>query len=239
MYLLPQTSLLTQQTMDESMFSKMVVDLLVYRANNPHSKPDSLSQEIVHNYKEKQVFNWIVLMNNHRKELDAGNSSMLTPKHVRVLDDISFPWEISHVKRWDTMFKELQLFAEKKKHCKVPRKVPKLGEWVCTQRKEYEKYLKGDASSMNVQKIELLESVGFIWKVQYTWEERLVQLAEYQEANGHCRVPVGSSDLGRWVKEQRAQKKNLDEGSESNLTLDQVRKLDSLGFEWVLKKKRT
>lgn len=227
--------------MDESAFARYIVDLLLFKSQKPNFKPDKLSEELVHNFTEKKLHAWIVLMNKSRKDLDAGNQSMLTPRHVKILQEADFPWEISQGKRWNSMFQTLTLFAEEQKHSKVPRNHPKLGAWVNDQRKDYGKYKNGKPSSMNEEKIRLLESVKFTWKIQYTWEERCVQLADYKESNGNCNVPTNYNEdpgLGRWVKEQRSQKKMQDEGKESKITLDQIAKLDRMGFKWAINKKR-
>jgi hypothetical protein len=88
--------------------------------------------------------------------------------------------------------------------------------------------------------VKALENLGFKWSlraaqapVKVSWEERLAELAQYKNTHGHCNVPEKTSpSLGVWVKNQRAQKRLLNEGKKSRLTPDRVRALDELGFQW-------
>ena len=45
----------------------------------------------------------------------------------------------------------------------VPQHFPVLGQWVHGQRSEYRKFQKGMKSPMNQEKIDKLESIGFIF----------------------------------------------------------------------------
>jgi superfamily II DNA or RNA helicase len=69
---------------------------------------------------------------------------------------------------------------------------------------------------------EILERLGVSWD----WWFGLLQ--EFSRCEGHCRVPidreVNGAKVGQWVSNQRARKHQLTE--------DQIRRLDSLGFSW-------
>jgi hypothetical protein len=64
------------------------------------------------------------------------------------------------------------------------------------------------------------------------WNDKYAQLLDYKEENGDCLVPVNTSKLGRWVKQQRAQYRLKIEGKSSFLTDEQQAKLDEIGFSW-------
>ena len=55
--------------------------------------------------------------------------------------------------------------------CLIPTKYtndPALGRWVSTQREHYRLYKAGDKKSkMTTKKIELLQTMGFIWRLQF------------------------------------------------------------------------
>jgi hypothetical protein len=63
-----------------------------------------------------------------------------------------------------------------------------------------------------------------------SWEERLLQLAEFKTREGHCNIPTdfeNGSGLGRWAAAQRY-KRNVGE-----LSKGQIEQLDRVGFVWV------
>jgi hypothetical protein len=73
---------------------------------------------------------------------------------------------------------------------------------------------------------------------QYTFEERLAQLADYKEKNGHCNVPhcfKGYGNLGNWVGKQR--QKYSKEKRPKSMTKERICALEKLGFVWRLDKR--
>ncbi len=64
------------------------------------------------------------------------------------------------------------------------------------------------------------------------WGKHFEELLEYRHVNKDCNVPTQyklNPGLGNWVMTQRRMKKSGD------LTEDQIRKLDEIGFEWELR----
>jgi len=62
------------------------------------------------------------------------------------------------------------------------------------------------------------------------------QLVDYKDSHeGNCSVPQHFDEnrpLGAWVGAQRQAKHKLDDGKKSALTLQQVKRLDEIGFDW-------
>lgn len=90
---------------------------------------------------------------------------------------------------------------------------------------------------MTAEKIVKLEGIGFIWSaVCNQWEVRFQELKEFKTEHGHCNVPhtKASGQLGNWVVGQRRQYKLLMDGKHSQITLERVQDLNSIGFEWSL-----
>ena len=101
--------------------------------------------------------------------------------------------------------------------------------------------------------IDLLNSVQFVWVVQTkgaaNWDLHYQQLQEFHARHGHARVPTkkkkkktrsagGEGDdewksLGQWISKQREKRKN------GTLTSDQIHRLDTLGFTWVMNEPRS
>lgn len=87
-------------------------------------------------------------------------------------------------------------------------------------RMERKKWDKGsERTSLTERKIELLESIDFIWaqnhKGEIGWERRFQEIRKFKRKHGHCNVPTKSAEnraLGRWVSTQRTMYKNYMKG---------------------------
>mmetsp|Transcript_23528 Transcript_23528/g.51018 ORF Transcript_23528/g.51018 Transcript_23528/m.51018 type:complete len:416 (+) Transcript_23528:197-1444(+) len=146
--------------------------------------------------------------------------------------------------QWNDMFGELRDYWERnnRKHCDVPYGWVQnldLGRWVSYQRTLYKLYKAGRPSSMTPFKINKLESIGFKWRImelQVPWETRFRELCEYKSDHGDCNVPYkwkGNEQLAWWVMRQRAYYRKLKSGKPSSMTAEQIRSLESLGFQWT------
>jgi len=61
---------------------------------------------------------------------------------------------------------ELRDYRKQYGNCLVPKRYednPTLGNWVNKQRQLYRRFLKGEKSSLNKERIALLEEEGFVW----------------------------------------------------------------------------
>jgi superfamily II DNA or RNA helicase len=129
---------------------------------------------------------------------------------------------------WEFWYGLLSVYKEANGDCSVPRNLKadgfNLGIWVRTQRKA--------KTSMTEEKIEMLNSIGFVWDaLEEVWIKGFALLSAYKEANGDCVVSqsykVDGFNLGRWVGVQRLNK--------TSLTKERLDKLNSLGFVWATK----
>ena len=97
----------------------------------------------------------------------------------------------------------------------------KLGAWATKQRQRKNRLTKAQ--------IHRLDRIKFSWDpLAEKWDESFDALTKFREIQGNCRVPqtmeIDGIKLGIWVTHQRSQK--------DELTEKQVRRLESLGFEW-------
>mmetsp|Transcript_2446 Transcript_2446/g.5319 ORF Transcript_2446/g.5319 Transcript_2446/m.5319 type:complete len:557 (-) Transcript_2446:45-1715(-) len=87
-------------------------------------------------------------------------------------------------------------------------------------------------STLTPERVERLNSVGFIWAFEapekVSWEQRLRECVEYYEENG-CWPPQAMGPLGKWVHRQRQQYTRR----EPNFMKERVPRLDEVGFEWT------
>jgi hypothetical protein len=95
---------------------------------------------------------------------------------------------------------------------------------------------------MTDERIVALENVGFALVCDShgaAWEERWIELREYRQSTGHSNVPSNhpsNPQLATWVKCQRRQYKLFWGGKASNMTVERIATLESLGFEsWELR----
>ena len=95
---------------------------------------------------------------------------------------------------------------------------------------------------MTKERIQALEDIGFSWDAQEDiWQQRFNELKEYRERYGDCNVPSQWSEnpqLGRWVSTQRSQYRLYQEGKKSSMTKERMQALESINFEWRVRKGR-
>jgi Helicase associated domain len=68
------------------------------------------------------------------------------------------------------------------------------------------------------------------------WERRFNDLVQFQEQEGHCKVPRGwkqNLPLCGWVLAQRSEYKKYQRGEVSKLNESQVKRLNDVGFVWT------
>lgn len=144
--------------------------------------------------------------------------------------------------QWNRAFDELLEYRKAHGNCQVPHGYKPnrpLSRWVKRQRYQYKLMKEGKPSTMTEERIRRLESVGFVWDSHNTiWERRIADLEEFRRHHGHVTVPTSykqNTKLATWVKQQRRQYKLFCQGRPSNITLDRIEQLQSMGFEWSLR----
>lgn len=90
---------------------------------------------------------------------------------VKRLTDLGFEWTTKDPRKvpWETRFEGLKAFKEKFGHVDVPHEweeCPQLGFWTANMRQQYRYKQLGKKSSLTDGRIELLNSIGFVWKMQ-------------------------------------------------------------------------
>ena len=182
---------------------------------------------------------WVRNQQKQYKKYQNGLHSTMTQERIDALAKIGFDWGKQNI-RWDGHFEKLVEYKELNGHCKVPLKYSldgvNLGDWVNTQRAQYKSFQDGKYSPMTQERIDALEKIGFVWKLQIGWEANYQLLQEFQKEHGHCQVPrnhsVDNVKLGRWVNTQRTQYKNFKDGKSSPMTQERIDALERIGFHW-------
>lgn len=146
-----------------------------------------------------------------------------------------------HEEKWSTRYKELLEFHKQHGHAAVPHTYPpnaQLARWVKRQRRQYKIRKDNRQSTMTPERLDLLNSVGFIWDShEVNWREKLHNLIQFRANIGHCNVPSNYSDkkLATWVKCQRRQYKLYWDKKPSAMTTERITELEKHGFEWEIR----
>lgn len=146
-----------------------------------------------------------------------------------------------HEEKWSLRYKELLEFHKEHGHAAVPHTYPpnpQLARWVKRQRRQYKLRKDNRQSTMTTERLDLLNSVGFIWDSHdVNWREKLDALQHFRREHGHCNVPSNYRDkkLATWVKCQRRQYKLYWDGKPSAMTPDRIMELEKVGFEWEIR----
>merc|ERR1712194_232787 len=101
------------------------------------------------------------------------------------------------------MYQKLIAYKKENKTTSVPqyyKEDPKLAKWINHQRTSFKN------KELSVERINYLESIGFVWKVHVIWIEMYERLVAYKHCHQSTVVPqryVKDPSLGRWVTKQR------------------------------------
>jgi hypothetical protein len=172
--------------------------------------------------------------------MEQGSAAAKKQKTVGPEDASSSFFSVSQAERWTQSFEELLVFC-KVKGPRYPQK-PALSRWVKRQRCQYKLRLENKPSTMTADRISFLETIDFVWDSHVAaWNERRNELIEYKKTYGHCNVPTNYSNsphkLSVWVKRQRGEYKLFWDGKPSTMTNERIAALDSIGFEWTLRRR--
>ena len=129
---------------------------------------------------------------------------------------------------WEQRLNQLIEYKGEKGNTNVPVRISPLGRWVKRQR---ELFKKGELSD---DRINSLNEICFEWQGVHKdlqWEKYFDELVAYKEEKGNTKVPR-TFKLGSWVRRQR---QSFKEGA---MTEERTNKLNELGFEWIINKKR-
>lgn len=163
----------------------------------------------------------------------------LPQQFIDQLNAIGFVWDMEYAvsqAKWNTMFKELEKTQAEYGSCLIPRehrsKYKKLRNWIQTQRREKRK------GSLSSERIEQLDSIGFVWNAQETrqesyesqWRAMFKELEKLKEEYGSCLIPrefrSQYKKLYNWIQTQKQEKKK------GKLTQERIEQLEAIGFIW-------
>lgn len=136
---------------------------------------------------------------------------------------------------WDMYYASAKQYYEENGNLEVPARFITeegyaLGSWLNNQKAIRKGTIIGKLTEDQIQK---LDSIGMIWdSLDYFWEQNFRLAKEYYLAHGNLDIQTNykSKDgkhLGNWILRQRQLYKS------SALTDKQIKKLDSIGMDWM------
>jgi superfamily II DNA or RNA helicase len=162
---------------------------------------------------------WVATLRRRRAE------GYLTAAQVSQLDQLGMKWD-PFSEQFAENLTYLREFIAKQGHSYPPRGyrvgTVDLGGWAIN--------LRASRGELDVEKIVLLDSIGFDWAsyADHLFNKNYLVLADFVRTHGHARVPrgfkVGEVNLGSWVGTLRVNRVKLDQ--------EKVSRLDQLGFVW-------
>ena len=175
--------------------------------------------------------------------------STVAPRSMNAVSSKPRRFRRDQADQWSTMFQALLEFKERYGHCSVPRTskdYPLLGRWVKRQRYQYKLMCDGNRkSTMTPERAQALVDVGFVWdSYSAAWSQRFEDLKQFVAKYGHANVPSPfpeNPQLSNWCKFQRREYKSLldagnGKGKMSQTHMDRIMALESLGFQWELRR---
>ncbi|MBF0359325.1 MAG: helicase associated domain-containing protein, partial [Magnetococcales bacterium] len=169
-----------------------------------------------------ELADWVI---KQRREQLSGR---LDPEWAERLTALGFVWDLE-ADNWETGFSALGKFRKIHGHAQVPRSYPhnpKLSEWAEQQRNNEKK------GKLSLERIERLNSLGFIWDLEEAdWEERFALFERFRDINGHGKIADKDRHMPKLSEWATAQRKERAQGK-----LDPIReqRLEEAGFVWDL-----
>ncbi|CAM8278074.1 Helicase associated domain protein [Candidatus Methylopumilus planktonicus] len=160
----------------------------------------------------------------------------LSKEQISKLDNLNFIWNASNYRNWNDWISDFKKYKKEFGDLKVPQGY-KTKEGITLGNKA--NTLRRNIEDLTFNQKKELNDLGFIWNAsnKVEWNEIYKYLQIFKKEFGHCKVEKEylSSDgfrLGYHVQKIRQNKKEY-------ITVEEVNKLNDLGFVWDASKKRS
>jgi hypothetical protein len=168
-----------------------------------------------------------------RKIYNGEQYGSLGDDRIKKLEAIGMVWDSIRELSWKRYYTAAKQYYEANGNLKVPIQFVtgdgiNLGTWIANMRAK--------RSSLTKDQIKALEAVGMIWEAwDFQWEKNSLACKDYYVRYGNLSVPVDYTTtdglrICSWLRRQRQIKYGIVAGS--NLTEEQIRRLDAIGMDW-------
>lgn len=218
--------LLTRHDGYDKIWMKRYGDLVAFKNEYGHCNPSGKRKE------SKSLAQWVFWQRMEKKK------NILKDFKIELLNKIGFSWKGEQSKsiyglKNEQWLKKYQLLIEyKKQHntTNVPQFHKELGRWVNDQRVHYNK------GKLIKDRIDKLNTISFEWEVKNAKSEKLFndrfnELVAFHKIYGNYKVPQNCKEfpkLGGWVSQIRHR----------GTTPERKKRLDDIGFNWQMIKKK-
>jgi hypothetical protein len=121
---------------------------------------------VAHTFPENLVLaSWVKRQRYQYRLKNERKASTMTDRRVKALEKAGFVWDL-HSMAWEERLKDLQEYLNEHGDCNVPTRNKKLGTWVQCQRRVYKLFREGKTPTMNMDRINRLNRMGFTWEVR-------------------------------------------------------------------------
>ena len=201
-----------------------------------------------HDEMEVELLSTKIVLQDTKQKLEVAKKEIEILKSNQDVQEVDEDSDIEEVPAnqkgvWYDMFLQLRSYRIVNGNCQVSlsdKVNPKLGKWVSNQRMYYRNVKVGKKGQLiSQERIAMLDGLGMNWGKAFppplSWEDNFAELEKFKVSTGSCSVPISLTNptpLGKWVSSQRKEKKRFNKGIDSLLTLEQIGKLEALGFNW-------
>lgn len=151
---------------------------------------------VPHRYEPNPALgNWVNKQRQLYSKFQKGEPSSMTDDRVVQLTNLGFVWDAKRVKvaknsnrdkSWWDQYEKMKAFMLQHGNNSLPTANSSLGNWIHAQRKAYEVGQASKQRGLTTERINALESIGFLWKThrEQTWDRRIRELQTYK--GKHC-----------------------------------------------------
>mmetsp|Transcript_24725 Transcript_24725/g.32788 ORF Transcript_24725/g.32788 Transcript_24725/m.32788 type:complete len:667 (+) Transcript_24725:194-2194(+) len=186
-----------------------------------------------------RLASWVAEQRKQYHKMKINKPSAINKDRIRLLNELGFIWQ-AQCDAWNRHLNDLRSYKRENGDCLVPinhTKYPRLGNWVKEQRRHRALMIRGKKSHMTLERVQILESVGFCWgSYEATWWRRFQELQDYKEEFGDCKVPrryAPNPQLATWIDQQRRQIRLFKDGKIAHMSEKRIKALMELGFRYT------
>ena len=176
-------------------------------------------------------------LQTQRRVFNGQTDGLLTPERVEKLDKLGMRWDSMATVVWNRYYQACVEYRKKYGDLSPARTFVTdsgihLGSWIANLRTCRRSGIKN--GFLTDERVAALDELGMVWEVHdFVFEKFYYSAVRYMEEHGDLDVPSQYVDadgnrLGAWIDRMRRYRKD----GNSNLTDDEIERLDSIGMLW-------